>query len=142
MARILVLSIADNAEAEWFAKRLLENQELRISTLMPSSTRIEAMIARPTVACRGPHRVQGKIKSQMGWTRTVKFGWWVCGICKKPAATVVRDFVENMLGGYNDLLPTLSGGEPRPPRHMRSIAQGGLRPNKIHPRQHTEAANG
>jgi hypothetical protein len=140
MARIIILSIPDNAEAEDFARWMLDRDGREDQPVVPPGATIEAMVARPTVACRGPHRVPGKIKSQMSWTRTVKFGWWVCGVCKKPAATIVRDFVENMLGGHNDLLPTVTGGEPRPPKHLRSVAQGGLQPNnKLHPRQHTAA---
>jgi hypothetical protein len=120
MARVIILSFDDNAAAERFAKHVMEGQRLGLGTMTPSQgVQVEAMVARPTVACRGPHRVPGKLKSQMGWTRTIKFGWWVCSVCNKPAPAVVRDFIQNMLGGYNDLLPTVTGGEPRPPKHIR-----------------------
>jgi hypothetical protein len=119
MARVIVISIPDNAEAERVAKRILENSLEGLSTLLPPSATIEAMIARPTTYCRGPHRVPGKLRSQMGWTRTIKFGWWICNVCKKPAPAVVRDFIANMVGGNNDLLPTVTGGEPKPPKHIR-----------------------
>jgi len=125
MARILILSVDNNEEAEDFAKWLIEGNAPKAWAegdlpVVPPGTTLEAMIARPTVGCRGPHRVPGKMKPERGWTRTKRFGWWVCGVCKKPSATVVRDFIDNMVGGYNDLLPELSGGEPRQPRHRRT----------------------
>lgn len=125
MARIIILSVPENEEAEDFARWLLDGNAPKTwdegdLPVVPRNTTIEAMIARPTIGCRGPHRVPGKLKSQMSWTRTQRFGWWVCGVCKKPSPTVVRNFIDNMLGGHNNLLPELTGGEPRPPRHLRS----------------------
>lgn len=111
MARVIVLEFSDNEAAEAFCRASLAESE-------PTYT-LQAMVARPTTYCRGPHRVPGKLKSQMGWTRTIKFGWWVCSVCNKPAPTVVRNFIANMVGGYNDLLPTVTGGEPTLPKHIR-----------------------
>jgi hypothetical protein len=125
MARIIVLSVEDNESAEMFAAALLEPPE-NGRPFVPPGVKIEAMIARPTVGCKGPHRVQGRLRSEHGWTRTQRFGWWVCSTCKKPSRTVVRDFVLNMLGGSNNLLPELTGGEPEPPHHLRPRSQGGL----------------
>jgi hypothetical protein len=118
MARIIILSIESNAEAEDFARWLLDGNAPKTwdegdLPVVPRGTKIEAMIARPTVACRGPHRVPGKLRSQMGWTRTQRFGWWVCSVCKKPSPTVVRDFIRNMCNGHNDLLPELQGLPPQ-----------------------------
>jgi hypothetical protein len=122
MARVIVLSIESNSDAESFARWMLDKDKEGYDEdmpVVPPQAKIEAMIARPTVFCRGPHRVPGKLKSQMGWTRTKRFGWWVCSVCKKPAPTVVRDFIKNMLGGYNNLLPELEGGEPQEPQWIQ-----------------------
>jgi hypothetical protein len=111
MARIVVLSFDSNEAAESFAA---------VSMNDDVPYKVEAMIARPTTGCRGPHRVPGKMKPERGWSRTIRFGWFVCAVCKKPSATVVRDFIANMLGGYNNLLPELFGDKPQQPRHIRS----------------------
>jgi len=133
MARVIILSIEDNAEAEDFARWLLEGKAPTAEAegdlpVVPPGAKIEAMIARPTVGCRGPHRVPGRLRSEHGWTRTQRFGWWVCSVCKKPSPMVVRNFIDNMTGGYNDLLPELSGGEPKPPRHMRPLELSSMAP--------------
>ena len=143
MARVIIISVESNDEAEAFAKWMLDKDQEGYSEdmpVVPPGAKIEALIARPTIACRGPHRVVGKMRSQMSYTRTIKFGWWVCAVCKKPAPIIVRDFIENMIGGHNDLLPTLTGGEPKQPRHLRARDQGELQPNSsLHPRQHIPA---
>jgi hypothetical protein len=116
MARVIIISVESNGEAESFARWMVDkdkegyNEDMPV---VPPGAKIEAMIAKPTVACRGPHRVPGKLRSQMGWTRTQRFGWWVCSVCKKPSPTVVRDFIRNMCNGHNDLLPELQGLPPQ-----------------------------
>lgn len=111
MSRIIILSFDSNEAAEGFARTALSDDQ---------PYKLEAMIARPTRGCPGPHRVPGRMKSERGWTRTKRFGWWVCSTCKRPSSFVVRDFIDNMIGGYNDLLSELTGGQPRPPRRPRA----------------------
>jgi hypothetical protein len=120
MARIIVLSIADNTVAEQLAKDLLREVPKRAWLRLPG-VKIEAMIARPTVACKG-HRQPGRIKPLGEFTRTQRFGWFVCATCKRPAKAVVQRFVDNMLGGSNNLLPELTGGEPRQPPWLTTEA--------------------
>jgi hypothetical protein len=115
MARVIVLSFDDNESAEMFALGML-NKVADGCPTVPPSAKIEAMIARPTARCTGPHRIPGRMKSEHGFTRTKRFGWFVCATCKKAAPAVVERFIENMLGGYNNLLPEVSGGEPQEPR--------------------------
>jgi hypothetical protein len=122
MARVIVLSFEDNESAEMFAKALLREGPTAGRPFVPPSAKIEAMIARPTAGCRGPHRIPGKIKSEHGFSRTKRFGWFVCGQCKKPAQAVVDRFIENMLGGSNDLLPEVLGSEPKQPRWLAGKA--------------------
>jgi hypothetical protein len=116
VARVIILAIPDNEDAERWARDMLSCNDSEQTVMPPVSTRIEAMIARPTQACQGSHtRSKPGPRSMDGFTRTQKFGWFVCGVCKRPAKAVVQNFIRNMLGGYNDLLPTLIGGEPTPP---------------------------
>ena len=116
MARVIILSFKDNDAAEHFARQVLEGQDNGMCSVLPSEgVKIEALIARPTAKCRGPHRVPGKQKSERGWSRTKRFGWWVCSVCNKCSPMVVRDFIDNMIGGYNNLLEELKGGDPQEP---------------------------
>jgi hypothetical protein len=123
MARIIVLSFEDNESAEMFAQELLGLYPNLGRPVVPPSAKIEAIVARPTSGCPGPHRVPGKMKPERGFTRTKRFGWFVCGTCKRPAKTVVENFIRNMLGGYNNLLPELQGGEPERPSWVKETLQ-------------------
>jgi hypothetical protein len=116
MSRVIILSFRDNDVAEHFARQVLEGQENAMCSVLPATgVKIEALIARPTQKCKGPHRVPGKLRSQMGWSRTRRYGWWVCSVCNKCAPKVVRDFITNMIGGYNNLLTELTGENPEEP---------------------------
>jgi len=116
MSRVVILSFRDNDAAEHFARQVLEGQSNGTCSVLPSKdVRIEALIAQPTQRCKGPHRVPGKQKSERGWSRTKRYGWWVCGVCNKCSPMVVRDFITNMIGGYNNLLSELMGGDPEEP---------------------------
>jgi hypothetical protein len=108
MSRTIVLTIPNNEEAERWAQSMLD-ADTNGTVMLPASARIDAMIARPTLYCKCVSR------KKEGWSRTTKFGWWVHPRCRRPARLVVERFISNMLGGCNDLLPTLSGSEPGRP---------------------------
>lgn len=114
MARILVLSFKNNDAAEAVVKMLEDADDpyqtgwgTRASALgiaLSSHARAEALIARPVAPCR--HRF---VKGQP-WKKTERFGWYIHDVegCRRPAATVVRDFIKNMLiASGNNLLPAL-----------------------------------
>jgi hypothetical protein len=118
MARIILLNVPDNAAAEDFAREMLEAEKAGIPLpsdmpALPEGTTIEALIARPTLACKCGSQ-GNKMKAAMGWSRTPKFGWWVHAGCNRPAPMVVRDWVKNMLNGTRNLLADIAPDEKWP----------------------------
>src|SRR4051795_7085717 len=66
--------------------------------------RVVGIFKAPTVYCDNTDGHRGK-KTEAGWTRGKKYGWWVCGKCKKPT----KAWSENLnavLGAAKNLLPT------------------------------------
>lgn len=98
MARYVVLYFKDNAQAEtlledWNDALETSSQDedgnVRVELLTPEQENnvecnIVGFVAAPTVFC-DPTDGHRKKKTQSGWTRGKKYGWWVCGICKKPS---------------------------------------------------------
>ena len=114
MARVLVLSFKDNSAAEILIRSLDRIQEQdwtlpevrfgELGVILAANAKVEAILARPVAGCK--HRF---VKGQP-WKKTEVFGWYVHDVegCKRPAATVVRDFIKNMLiASGNNLLPAL-----------------------------------
>ncbi len=97
MARVVIVSFMDNDAAERFIDLTLDVQEVG------SMSKIEALIARPTVSC--PHTY----RKGDPYRKTERFGWWVHdpSSCNKPQRTIVRDFIKNLIICYNDLLPEI-----------------------------------
>lgn len=46
--------------------------------------RVIGLFKKPTKFCDPSDGHRGK-KTQSGWTRGTKYGWWVCAKCKKPS---------------------------------------------------------
>jgi len=65
---------------------------------------IVAVFQAPTVYCDNTDGHRGK-KTEAGWTRGKKYGWWVCGKCKKPTETWSKN-LNAVLGAAKNLLPT------------------------------------
>jgi hypothetical protein len=109
-ARTILITIDDQKAAEQFVLELyndgLMDRDRQI--LVPAGTKLDAMIARPSLGCHctGGTGKMGK-HSDFGWRQVPKFGWWVHARCKRPSATVVRDWIRNMLNGAHNLLPVL-----------------------------------
>jgi hypothetical protein len=81
--RYIVLAIEDNEVAEQLVTDVANNFYGDIRRL-PEEASIVGMFAVPTKFCDDePVGHRGK-KTQAGWTRGKKYGWWVCGSCKKP----------------------------------------------------------
>jgi hypothetical protein len=117
MSRTIILTIKDNAVAEEFARALLANagNEDFQEVVVPLGTTLDALIARPTLGCRCSSGQRGKIKNRWEWSRAPRYGWFVHTTCRRPAQMVVRRFIYNMLGGYNNLLDELREPEPKEP---------------------------
>ena len=93
MARTILITIQDNEAAELFARQMLASPEppdyLAGLVEVPEGATIDAMVARPTKYCRcTPTQLrQGRHgpKIVRNWTRTPRFGWFVCSRCKRPS---------------------------------------------------------
>lgn len=83
MARLLVLSFKDNEAAEAAAKLLADGRTTILNEFEHEAV-VEGIYAAPTVFCDPGDGHRGK-KTMSGWTRGKKYGWWVCGVCKKPS---------------------------------------------------------
>ena len=124
MARTILITIQDNEAAELFARQMLASPEppdyLAGLVEVPEGATIDAMVARPTKYCKcTPAQLrQGRHgpKIVRNWTRTPRFGWFVCSRCKRPSRIVVKNFIENHLTNLCDLLPELLPG--REPANM------------------------
>jgi len=124
--RTIVISFKDNEAAELFCKlqvgevlgatETMRDQLVELAFLAREA-KLDAMIARPTASCRCTKGFGKMNNNNYGWTRTLRFGWWVHAACKKPSRYVVRDFIRNMIIQNNDLLPELFSehdGQPAP----------------------------
>jgi hypothetical protein len=80
VARAVVLYFEDNNDADDFiaAKDIFITDER--SNMHRTYPAVDLMVAVPTLFC---HCTRGT-KNQ-GWTRGLKWGWWVCSMCKKPS---------------------------------------------------------
>jgi hypothetical protein len=143
MARTILLTFDDNDAAEVFVEGVLDAQDtdreheffghqaMAIGAVVASMSKIEAMVARPTVSCRcnivgyttwqryHGRKTGGKFvdysdradySASMGvWRKTERFGWLIHTKCKRPNYFVVHRFIQNMLIGIgcNNLLPEI-----------------------------------
>src|ERR1700745_150960 len=126
MARVVLLSFVDNDAAEHFIEGALAAQDENTPTdqlateimatgaIVVACSTIEAMVARPTAACkckivgksRGSSR--GKFSALTeNWYKSERFGWLIHKRCKRPNYWAVARFIENMIVGVgcNDPLP-------------------------------------
>ncbi len=148
MARVVLLSFEDNATADSFVRQVVTNNY--VWQLPPSgdvtdgravACKVEAVVAKPTKGCRCSYSTpetrrrrtsRSSKREQFGWSRSLMYGWWVCGKCGRTSPMVVRHFVSGMLHGANDLLPKiLRIGDPISP-HNRWLADGGYSEAKHH----------
>lgn len=73
MAVYVLLQFDDEQEAKDFCGVVLQKKEL---------IKLWGVFKKPTQFCD----CQGGRKTAMGFTRGLKYGWWVCAKCKKPTA--------------------------------------------------------
>ena len=125
MARLVVLEFDDDGEADTLvedwnrARQEAPRQEdgtLRIVLLTPQQEndvqcKIIGMYKRPTLFCdpSDGHRCR---KTNSGWTKGKKWGWWVCGSCHKPSKLWGNN-VSAIIGSARNLL--LEESQPQPP---------------------------
>jgi len=120
MARVIILSFRDNEAAEALIEKLDDLQGyafdpdaehpslhvhqdnlMELGATLAAHAKPEALLARPTAGCHC--RRKGRVQ---GWTRTKRFGWFVCPECNRPSTLVVKKWMSNLtgtVGGNNQL---------------------------------------
>lgn len=78
--RFVVLEVQDDKYADWF----VEDIQTQIGDELLQGVKVVGVFQAPTKYCNPTDGHRGK-KTQAGWTRGQKYGWWVCGVCKKPS---------------------------------------------------------
>jgi hypothetical protein len=78
VARFVLLEFPDDTEAEDFVGVVLSGKPGSSWKVM----KVWGIFQKPTKFCEC---IAGK-KTASGFTRGVKYGWWVCARCKKPTA--------------------------------------------------------
>ncbi len=98
MARAVVLTFEDNAEADFF---IALHQRARTNPKFEGKgAEIELVVAVPTLFCKCTRGVKNQ-----GWTRGLKWGWWVCSLCHKPSGSIPRmKLLRQVLGQGRNLL--------------------------------------
>jgi hypothetical protein len=111
--RTLLISFKDNEAAETFAMELdilLRTKHLGVSsdteerlTALLSQAQLDAMVARPTLACECSGKPAGR---KVGYVQTKRFHWWVHALqgCKRPTRYIVDNFISILMGGNRDIL--------------------------------------
>lgn len=81
--RYVILSFEDNADADTFIADTLTSDAIHEAGIQ---TEVVGLFAVPTIFCdssgAGGCRPSGRRLA--GFSRGMKYGWWVCAICKKP----------------------------------------------------------
>lgn len=124
-ARVVIVSFAEEKNAEQFVRLMdrweldqplnenaasqMSDEILAAGAILAATAKVEAVVARPTVFCRCPTPgVRGKNQFGGGYSKTVKFGWFVHAECRKPSYPIVKNYIVNMLmPAGNNLLPGL-----------------------------------
>lgn len=78
----VVLQIDSNDVSNRFVEDMLRAPEGGMP-FVPQTARIVGQFQGPTNFCDPSDGHRGR-KTDAGWTRGKKYGWWVCGSCKKP----------------------------------------------------------
>lgn len=127
MARLVLLSFANNAEAENFARHAVQNNGTAINTIVPSSAKVEWVCGMPTRSCecsqqaaatKRRRRNRGGTSSD-GYRKGTTFGWWVHANCGRVSRMVLERFITYKLTDAYDLLPTILGDPDRVPNDSR-----------------------
>lgn len=103
MAKYVVLSFKDNDDADEYVQELTKSFEHSLAA------EVVGVFQQPTqfCTCQG---TKGRISA---WTKGLKYGWWVCKRCKKPAeATAGPVHQMRMVVGQGTNLLEIEGDKP------------------------------
>lgn len=82
--RFILISVEDDKVSDQFIEDM-KQVETHGVPFVPQGAAVIGMFQVPTKFCDPTDGHRGK-KTEAGWTRGRKYGWWVCGKCKKPSA--------------------------------------------------------
>lgn len=111
MAKWVVLAFDDDKEADNFVNQILKANESQfegeqVLATLPVPTFVEAVYKKPTRYCNCVNDPSVKLSGRRvrGWTKGLKFGWYVCPKCRRPAnyqgriwETLFRNLLTNPL---------------------------------------------
>lgn len=104
MAMLVLLSFEDDNMALTLVEDILNNPESRILTPAQENDvagKVEALYKMPTMWCPSH---SGLKKTEAGFTKGIKYGWWVCAHCGKPRKMAWDNMLKNETSlGYNIL---------------------------------------
>jgi hypothetical protein len=112
----VVIEVEDDSKLD----QLLEEDIPRLQ----SGIRTIGLFRVPTKFCDPSDGHRGR-KTEAGWTRGKKYGWWVCGSCKKPSKMWGRN-LNAVLSSTRNLLVgdhILGAAPPRTAREMGLVPQ-------------------
>lgn len=112
MAKYVVLQVDDDREADKVIDALQRGDYIGLEApLVFGTTKVVGVFKKPTLFCDSVVGRHSSKKTQGGWTRGLKYGWWVCAICKKPSKRWA-DNLNAVLGAARNLLDdTMGSGE-------------------------------
>lgn len=113
MARAVVLFFENNQDAEAY----IAHESFLRNTYEFAPDEIVGVYPVPTMFCDPSDPIhKGKGKTGRGYTKGLKYGWWVCAVCKKPSGrnsnreTLVRSVVSQAV----NMLDQIRGdGDPK-----------------------------
>jgi hypothetical protein len=103
--RLVVLEVADDKYADWFVRDIEE----QVGDGVLEGVKLVGVFQAPTKYCDPSDGHRGK-KTDAGWTRGKKYGWWVCAACKKPSKAWAKNLnavlssARNLLNNGKDTL--------------------------------------
>jgi hypothetical protein len=117
MAVYVILEVEDDEQAKTLCADIVAYPGARLLT--PSqendvAVRLAGVFKKPTLYCDPTDGHRGGGKTQAGWRRGIKYGWWVCASCGKPSrGWAMGNHWHSAVG--TDLLPKeISGDRYRP----------------------------
>lgn len=102
MAITVVLTFEEDEDALEFVESALEGhlfRENETAGFEVVQAKVAALYKLPTMFCE----CQSGRKTEVGFTRGVKWGWWVCGQCSKPKRNYWSHIFEHNGFGNNIL---------------------------------------
>jgi hypothetical protein len=102
--KYVVVEVADDLD---YNALVVDDEAVPLNS--PRDVKVIGVFKVPTLYCDNSDGHRGK-KTEAGWTRGRKYGWWVCGACKKPTKAWAENLnallssARNLLNDGKDVL--------------------------------------